>query len=89
MVQRKTAGRAVAFEQALATALTVNALPGEIDGFTRRYGLKQLVWYETHDDIRAAIAKEKLIKSWPRAWKIRTIESANPRWADLVPSLSA
>jgi len=56
-------------------------------GFTRRYGLKRLVWYEPHDDMGVAIGREKSPKRWPRQWKINLIEAANPHWADLYPSL--
>ncbi|MFT3811518.1 MAG: GIY-YIG nuclease family protein [Micropepsaceae bacterium] len=52
-------------------------------GFTKRYGLNRLVWYEVHDDVTLAIAREKAIKTWRRAWKVRLIESANPAWDDL------
>ncbi len=70
-------------------------LPGRIfqhreglaDGFTKRYGAKTLVYYEVFDDIRAAIQREKAIKHWPRAWKVRLIHGMNPQWDDLYPSL--
>jgi putative endonuclease len=52
-----------------------------IAGFTKKYGVHRLVWFETHDDI--AIAREKQIKGWNRAWKIRMIEKGNPGWSDL------
>jgi putative endonuclease len=51
---------------------------GLVEGFTKRYGLKCLVYYEYFDDIRDAIQREKLIKHWPRAWKVRLIHSMNP-----------
>ena len=56
---------------------------GLINGFSKRYGLKQLVWYEFHDDIRLAIQREHNMKHWPRAWKVRLIISVNPEWNDL------
>jgi putative endonuclease len=56
--------------------------------FTRRYGLTRLVWYEHHDDIRAAIQRESNIKHYPRAWKIRLILQMNPNWDDLYEQLS-
>ena len=56
---------------------------GLVDGFTKRYGLKMLVYYEQHDDIRTAIQREKTIKHWPRAWKVRLIHGMNPEWKDL------
>ena len=54
-----------------------------IDGFTKRYNLTSLVYYETHEDITVAIAREKQIKGWTRAKKISLIESINPQWRDL------
>jgi len=56
---------------------------GAIPGFTERYGVKRLVWYEAHDSIEAAIRREKRLKKWPRAWKVALIEKANPQWQDL------
>ena len=60
---------------------------GVVDGFTRRYGLKRLVYAEHYADIRDAIQREKNIKHWPRIWKVELIESQNPGWADLYDSL--
>lgn len=60
-----------------------------LPGFSRKYGCKTLVWFETHDDIEAAIRKEKQIKRWHRAWKLRLIEEANPDWRDLWDGLIA
>ena len=60
---------------------------GAVDGFTRRYGLKRLVFVEQHEDIRAAIQREKTLKHWPRAWKVRLILEANPGWSDLYTLL--
>lgn len=60
-----------------------------IDGFTKRYGVHRLVWFEEWGDIGDAIAREKQIKGWNRAWKIRLIEKTNPEWTDLFPSLIA
>ncbi len=60
---------------------------GMTDGFTKRYGLKRLVFAERHDDIRAAIQREKNIKHWPRAWKVRLIRAENPDWDDLYDRL--
>jgi putative endonuclease len=54
-----------------------------VAGFTQRYGVKQLVRYEAHDSIEAAIRREKRLKKWPRAWKVALIETANPQWRDL------
>lgn len=58
-----------------------------IPGFTRRYDVNILVWYETYGDIDDAIAREKQIKSWNRAWKIRLIEENNSGWNDLTAGL--
>ena len=60
---------------------------GVIDGFTKTYGLKRLVYFEAHDVIVAAIQRERNIKHWRRAWKARLILEANPGWIDLYPSL--
>ena len=60
---------------------------GTVKGFTKQYGLKNLVWFEMHDDIRAAIQREKTMKRWPRAWKIRLINAVNPEWNDLSGAL--
>jgi putative endonuclease len=57
-------------------------------GFTKEYGIKQLVWYETHDDLYAARARERAIKKWNRQWKIELIEKVNPYWLDLSDSLN-
>jgi putative endonuclease len=54
-----------------------------LPGFTKRYGVGILVWYEVHGDINDAIAREKQIKGWNRAWKIRLIEKDNSGWNDL------
>ena len=51
---------------------------GAADGFTKRYGLKRLVFAERHDDIRTAIQREKNLKHWPRAWKVRLILAETP-----------
>lgn len=56
---------------------------GLCGGFTRRYGLKQLAWFELHESIRQAREREARIKRWRRAWKIELIESLNPGWKDL------
>jgi putative endonuclease len=56
---------------------------GAVDGFTRQYGLKRLVFAEPHEDIRTAIQREKTLKHWSRAWKVRLILDVNPGWADL------
>ena len=60
---------------------------GSIRGFTQRYRVHRLVWYETHNDINAAIHREKCIKKWRRGWKIYLIEAFNPRWEDLFDAI--
>jgi putative endonuclease len=59
-----------------------------VPGFTARYDVGTLVWFEAHDSIEAAIRREKQIKEWKREWKFSLIERANPRWTDLYPSLT-
>ncbi len=58
-----------------------------IAGFTQKYAVAQLVFYEMHEDIYAAISREKQIKKWRRAWKLNLIEEFNPDWLDLYDSL--
>ena len=53
------------------------------DGFTKKYGVDRLVWYELHETMESAITREKAIKEWKRLWKLRLIEAMNPDWADL------
>ncbi|MGH6994742.1 MAG: GIY-YIG nuclease family protein [Stellaceae bacterium] len=61
---------------------------GAVDGFTKRYGLKRLVFAERHDDIRTALQREKNLKHWSRAWKARLIREQNPNWDDLYDRLA-
>jgi putative endonuclease len=61
---------------------------GAAPGFTRRYGVKRLVWCEHHDTIAGAIQREKTMKHWSRAWKVRLILATNPDWDDLYDSLN-
>ena len=58
-----------------------------VEGFTRKYGVHTLVWYELHDTMETAIQREKAIKNWKRAWKIEMIEKENPKWRDLYREL--
>ena len=60
---------------------------GAIAGFTSKYGVKRLVWFEVHAEMLEAVRREKRIKKWPRAWKINLIEAQNPDWRDLWPTL--
>ena len=55
----------------------------EVDGFAKRYGVTRLVYAEFHDEMTAAILREKQMKKWRRAWKVELIERDNPRWEDL------
>jgi putative endonuclease len=57
-------------------------------GFTKRYGVKTLVWFETHDSRGSAFVRERRLKKWERAWKLALIERENPRWRDLWPEIS-
>ena len=59
-----------------------------VPGFTARYGVKSLVWYEEYDDIEDAIRREKQIKRWHRKWKFELIETMNPEWADLYEMMN-
>jgi putative endonuclease len=52
-------------------------------GFTRRYAVHHLVWYERHETMKSAISREKQIKSWKRLWKVQLVEEKNPEWRDL------
>jgi putative endonuclease len=54
-----------------------------VEGFTTRYGVHRLVYYELHDEMASAIRREKQIKKWNRAWKLKLIEGENPDWDDL------
>jgi putative endonuclease len=59
------------------------------EGFTKRYGLKRLVYFEEHASIVGAIAREKAMKHWPRAWKVGLILKTNPQWRDLYDEIAA
>ena len=61
---------------------------GIADGFTKKYEISSLVWYEQHDSAESAITREKQIKKWNRMWKIRLIEATNPYWNDLYSGLA-
>ncbi len=56
-------------------------------GFTQKYGVTNLVWYELHDSMENAILREKRIKEWKRSWKINLIQDMNPNWDDLYDSI--
>ena len=69
-------------------ARAVQHREGKGGSFTHRYGLTRLVYLERYDDITDAIAREKAVKKWNRAWKIRAIEEQNPEWHDLFDTLN-
>ena len=54
-----------------------------VPGFTQKHGVKHLVWYEAHPSAESAFRREKQIKKWQRAWKVRLIEAVNPEWTDI------
>lgn len=58
-----------------------------VEGFTKRYNVHHLVWYELHDNMNSAIEREKRMKEWKRDWKLRLIENFNPGWKDLYDTL--
>lgn len=60
---------------------------GKIEGFTKKYKVNKLVWYEESGDINAAIYREKQLKKWNRSWKLKIIEEFNPNWEDLYINL--
>ncbi len=60
-----------------------------VEGFTRRYGVKMLVYVEFHDTMPEAIQSEKRLKKWRRAWKLELIERHNPQWRDLYDDLTS
>ena len=60
---------------------------GLCEGFTKTHGISRLVWYEVHQDIYSAITREKHLKKWNRAWKVKLISNFNPTWRDLYDEL--
>ena len=61
---------------------------GAVPGFTSKYGVKTLVYYEVYDDAENAILREKRLKTWNRDWKLKLIEKGNPNWRDLTELLN-
>ncbi len=59
-----------------------------VDGFTKKYVVHQLIWYEPHENMESAISREKALKKWNRIWKLRLIEQFNPEWQDLYEQLT-
>ncbi len=62
---------------------------GIVRGFTKQHEIHRLVYFEPHTDVEAAIHREKRLKRWNRAWKVRLIEELNPNWDDLYPQISS
>jgi putative endonuclease len=62
---------------------------GAVEGFTNRYGLKSLVWFEIHESRESAFARERQLKKWNRTWKLQLIEKQNPEWRDLWNDIAA
>ena len=60
---------------------------GLVQGFSKAHRVTRLVWFELHADFPAAIAREKQLKNWNRAWKLQLVEECNPQWRDLWPGL--
>jgi putative endonuclease len=58
-----------------------------VEGFTKKYNVKTLVYYEVHENAESAITREKRIKKWRRSWKLRLIENKNPHWKDLYEGI--
>ncbi len=58
-----------------------------VEGFTKKYGVHRLVYYEQCEDVKSAIEREKRLKAWKRRWKLRLIEEMNPEWNDLYDEL--
>jgi putative endonuclease len=59
-----------------------------VKGFTKRYGVHDLVWFELHENMNSALEREKNIKEWKRAWKLKLIEKTNPDWKDLYNDIA-
>ena len=59
-----------------------------VDGFSKEYGVHRLVWYEIHEDVLAAITREKQLKKWNRDWKVNLIQKMNPEWRDLYADIT-
>ena len=65
-----------------------NIEPAWSPGFTRKYGVKMLVWFEQHETRESALQRERQLKKWNRAWKLQLIERFNPSWKDLADELT-
>jgi putative endonuclease len=85
-------GRNSTFYTGLAAGLferTTAHKEGTVDGFTKRYKIRNLVYYEVYDDHAVALHREKQLKKWQRTWKMRIIEEMNPNWEDLYEKIQA
>ena len=82
LASRRNGTLYIGVTSALADRMALHS-QGLIEGFTKRYDVKTLVYYEMHETMPDAITREKRLKEWQRAWKIRLIESMNPEWLDL------
>ena len=58
-----------------------------VDGFTKRYSIGRLIWFELHGSMESAIVREKQLKKWRRSWKTQLVEACNPGWKDLWPGI--
>ena len=58
-----------------------------VEGLTKQYNVHELVWYQLHESMESAIVREKRLKDWKRAWKLKLIESKNPEWVDLFDTI--
>ncbi|WP_088345440.1 MULTISPECIES: GIY-YIG nuclease family protein [Rhodomicrobium] len=70
------------------TARVYQHKQGAVDGFAKRYRVDRLVYFESVDDLDAAVLREMQIKKWDRSWKVRLIEEENPNWVDLYPEIA-
>jgi putative endonuclease len=61
---------------------------GAVAGFTRKHGVKMLVWFERHESRESAFMRERQLKKWNRSWKLELIEQSNPNWKDLASELT-
>ncbi len=72
----------------LYVGMTDNLVRRVVPGFTRKYQVKTLVWFELHESRETAFQRERQLKKWNRAWKLQLIEQMNPNWHDLADELS-
>jgi putative endonuclease len=85
-LQANRSGHSTSAAHPISSAGSGNKIKA-ISGFTAKYGVDRLVWYEARESLAAAAQRERQIKEWRRAWKIQLIERDNPHWADLYPNL--